>query len=228
MIHNVLFIVEGKTEGLANAFGKGLQNILRAECNFMKQRGIRHHTLSKNGTSDLLSNVAFDVRQHLNPSRAQLARLARKGSALGDYVFILRDLDCEDEAAMRELILGQIALEFHDRVGIHFAVQEIETWMLADPQGFYSVYRHAPSALLADIQRLVPSGQSPEVAIGCHPQPSEHLQAIVRRYERVYRKTIEGPQALGKVNPDVVAERCPHFKTFSNSLREQIGMPLRP
>ncbi len=28
MIRNVLFIVEGKTEGLANVFGKGIYNII--------------------------------------------------------------------------------------------------------------------------------------------------------------------------------------------------------
>jgi hypothetical protein len=52
MIRNVLFIVEGQTEGLANVFGKGLHNILRNEFDFMRQQSIRHHTLRKNGFED--------------------------------------------------------------------------------------------------------------------------------------------------------------------------------
>ncbi|HID99861.1 MAG TPA: hypothetical protein EYP59_06190, partial [Thiotrichaceae bacterium] len=55
MIRNVLFIVEGQTEGLANVFGKGIHNILRNEFDFMRQQAIRHQTLRKNGKYDLLS-----------------------------------------------------------------------------------------------------------------------------------------------------------------------------
>jgi hypothetical protein len=72
MIQNVLFIVEGKTEGYAQAYGKGLQNILRAECEYMRQKGIRHRTLRKNGKHDLLCNVGFDIRLHLEPSKKGL------------------------------------------------------------------------------------------------------------------------------------------------------------
>ena len=67
MKRNILFVVEGKTEGLANSFCKGLQNILREECDLMRRHGIRYHTLRKNGKRDLLSDVTFDVRQHLAP-----------------------------------------------------------------------------------------------------------------------------------------------------------------
>lgn len=225
MIHNLLFIVEGKTEGLANAFGKGLQNILRFECDFMRQHNIRHHTIRKNGKRDLLANVNFDISQHLAPPNKLRVKLERQNSPLGDWVFILRDLDCEGEDVVRREILEKIAPEFHNRIEVHFAVQEIEAWLIADPDGFCSVYKRAPRQLLMEVRQLVPEGQSPEVVINCAPKPSEYLEKIAHQHDRQYRKTIDGPQALSLVNPDLVASRCPHFRDFRQSLRTKIGWP---
>ena len=223
MIRNLLFIVEGKTEGLANAFGKGLQNILRFECQFMRQQRIRHHTILKNGKRDLLSNVGFDVKQHLEPPKKMRIKLEQQGSTPGDWVFILRDLDCDDENVVQHEIFEKITPESHNRVEVHFAVQEIEAWLIADPDGFCSMYRYGSRQLLTDIKKLVPEGQSPEIAIDCQPKPSALLEELTRKHERVYRKTIEGPQALVLINPDSVAARCPHFRDFRQSLRAKIG-----
>ena len=217
MKRNILFIVEGKTEGMAQSFGKGLQNILHEECEWMRRHEIRFHTQPKNGKNDLLSNVAFDVRQHLEPSERERVRLERQGSAPGDCVFILRDLDCENEGTVQRDILEHIDPNLRDRVEVHFAVQEIEAWMIADPDGFCSVYKYAPRQLAADIARLAPQGQSPEVTLACNPMPSERLAELTRKHSLVYRKTIEGPQGLGKVHADVVARRCPHFREFRDS-----------
>ena len=221
MIHNVLLIVEGKTEGKAQVFGKGVQNILRDECKLMREQGIRFHTLCKNGKDDLVSNVDFDVRQHLEPQQKWLEKLARQGSLPGDYVYILRDLDCEDETVVRQELYQHINPKYHTKIEIHFAVQEIETWMIADPAGFCAVYRNVSPKLGQDIQNLTPLGKSPE-SIDCDPMPSTRLERIVNRFYKPYRKTIEGPQALALINPDVVASRCPHFDAFRTSLRQNI------
>jgi len=223
MIRNVLFIVEGQTEGLANVFGKGIHNILRNEFDFMRLQSIRHHTLRKNGKYDLLSDVGFDVSQHLNPPKKKRQKLKQQGSPIGDYVFILRDLDCETEAAIHQEILKQIDSKFHNRIEIHFAVQEIEAWMIAHPEGFCSVYPNAPRQLLFDLKKLVPPRESPETSIDCDPKPAEHLERLTAKSGLKYRKTIEGPQALRLVNSEIVAARCPHFQNFRDSLRKQIA-----
>ena len=221
MIKNVLFIVEGKTEGCAQMYGKGLQNILRPEWDYMRQQGIRHHILCKNGKHDLLCNVDFDVRQHLEPSKRIVEKLQRQGSKAGDFVFILRDLDCEDEPSIRRDILSAIDFKFHERVEIHFAVQELEAWMIADPQGFCSIYRKASEKFIGAIERLAKGG-SPEETIDCNPKPSELLRSAVRTFEYSYRKSIEGPQALGALDTEKVSTLCPHFKEFRDSLRKKI------
>jgi hypothetical protein len=223
MIRNVLFVVEGQTEGLATAFGKGLWNILRYESDFMRQQSIRHHLLPKNGKYELLADIGFDVSQHLNPPKKKRQKLQRQGSPIGDYVFILRDLDCEDESNLHQEILDEIDTPFHHQIEIHFAVQEIEAWMIAHPEGFCSLYKNAPRQLIHDIKNLVPQNQSPEVVIDCDPKPAEHLKMLTQRNGLKYRKTIEGPQALKKVEPDIVAARCPHFQNFRDALRKQIG-----
>jgi len=206
MIRNVLFIVEGQTEGLANVFGKGIHNILRREFDFMRQKSIRHQTLRKNGKYDLLSDVGFDVSRHLEPPKKKRQKLQKQGSPIGDYVFILRDLDCENEPAVHQDILEQIESRFHNRVEIHFAVQEIEAWMIAHPEGFCSVYPNAPRQLLNDIKKLVPPKNSPETVIDCDPKPAEYLQKITENNGLKYRKTIEGPQALRLVEPDMIED----------------------
>lgn len=224
MIRNILFIVEGKTEGLANPSGKGIQNLLRVECDFMRDHQIGHHTIRKNGKRDLLSDVGFDVFQHLVSSKKMRDKLDKHGSPVGDYVFILRDLDCEEEEVVRKNLLTNIETRFHDRVEVHFAVQEIEAWMIADPEGFCAVYKRHSSVLLNELKKLVPVGQSPE-SLDCNPKPAKRLEKITEKLNLTYTKTRHGPMALGLVNPDIIAERCPHFKAFRDSLREKIGYP---
>ena len=137
----------------------------------------------------------------------------------------MRDLDCEDEPAIHQQIIEQIESRFHNRVEIHFAVQEIEAWMIAHPDGFCAVYPNAPPQLLFDIKKLVPLTDSPETFIDCDPKPAEHLERLTAKNGLKYRKTIEGPQALRLVEPDMVAIRCPHFQDFRDSLRQKIAYP---
>ena len=223
MIRNILFVVEGRTEGFAHAFGKGLQNILRDECQFMREKGIRFHTIPKNGKGDLLSNIGFDVRAHLNPPKKRKEKLGKQGSAKGDFVFILRDLDCGNEAKVKKEILDRIDPGFHRSVEIHFAVQEIESWFFADPEGFSNTYSSPPKSLISKMVKRVPKNRSPEDAIGCDPMPSKVLEDLADACKLSYRKTIEGPQALLKVDPQKVANRCPHFCAFQTSLRQKIN-----
>jgi hypothetical protein len=223
MIKNVLFIVEGKTEGYAQAYGKGLQNILRIECEHMRKKGVRHHTLRKNGKHDLLCNVGFDVRLHLQPPPRTLEKLGRQGASPGDFVFILRDLDCEDERNTHNEILAAVDPRYHEQVEIHSAVQEVESWMIADPPGFCSIYRHADEKFVAGIGKLAKGG-SPEETIDCDPMPSELLRNAVRNFGYSYRKSIEGPHALAAVDADKVSNLCPHFGEFRYSLRKKIGL----
>ena len=223
MIRNILFIVEGQTEGLANVFGKGIHNILRNEFDFMRQQFIRHQMLRKNGKYDLLSDVGFDVSQHLKPPKKKRQKLKLQGSPIGDYVFILRDLDCENKLAIHQEFFEKINSKFQNCVEIHFAVQEIEAWMIAHPEGFCSVYPNAPPQLLKDLKKLVPQKESPETSIDCDPKPAKHLEILTAKNGLKYRKNIEGPQALRLVDSDIVAARCPHFQKFRDSLRKKIS-----
>ena len=137
--------------------------------------------------------------------------------------FFLRDLDCEDETIIHQEIMEKIDSRFHHSVEIHFAVQEIEAWMIAHPEGFCSIYPNAPRQLLNDIKKLVPPRESPETSIDCDPKPAEHLESLTAKSGLKYRKNIEGPQALRLVNPEIVAVRCPHFQNFRDSLRHKIA-----
>ena len=45
--------------------------------------------------------------------------------------------------------------------------------------------------------------------------PSERLADLARKHDLSYRKTIEGPQALGQVDADVVADDVRTFRSFA-------------
>jgi hypothetical protein len=53
----------------------------------------------------------------------------------------------------------------------------------------------------------------------------EILEKIAAEFHNRVEVHIEGPKALDLVNPNYVADRCPHFRVFRQSLRTNIGWP---
>ncbi|MBF0538515.1 MAG: hypothetical protein HQL03_09720 [Nitrospirae bacterium] len=114
---NILFIVEGKTEGCPTIWGKGLWNILKAEKDWMRKGRIFHDIEVFNGKYDMKDTMKFTVRQHLSPPKKTVTKA--KVKPLGDYVFILRDLDCEDKKKIEDEIDNELS-DYKGRYSIHF------------------------------------------------------------------------------------------------------------
>lgn len=214
--------MEGKTEGAPTLWGKGIWNILKEETAWMRGKKIFHTITVRNGKRDLLSNLNFLVTAHLCPSKKTLERNLRIGKPCGDYVIILMDLDCQDETILKAEIGAVASANFEGRFSIHFATQEIESWMVADPNGFREVYKRYNTDCI--VNKVTPLSHDPERP-DCNPQISDRLKEAVEKCGEDYRKSIEGPQLLKAVNPSLVASKCSYFMRLRNDLRCLIEMP---
>ncbi|MGZ5440749.1 MAG: DUF4276 family protein [Thermoanaerobaculia bacterium] len=101
--------------------------------------------------------------------------------------------------------------KFEDAVGSdrfvqHFAVHETEAWILAEP-----------TVLPPDIRSAIPR-KDPETVNFDEP-PSRLLARLYRdRLKRRYQKLIDGVPMLQRVSPDIVYERCEHFRLLADDL----------
>jgi len=83
----------------------------------------------------------------------------------------------------------------------HFAVHETEAWLLSDPAIF-------PPAIRSRV-----ATDRPE-SVNFHEPPSKLMVRAYRANGRKYKKTIDGPALLQKLDPNRAYERCPHFRAL--------------
>jgi hypothetical protein len=217
---NILFLVEGKTEGDKHFKVKGLWGILKNEQAHMRSRETLHHVHLFNGVQDMLSSLRFRVENHITPPTATKKRQERLDIPCGDYVFILRDADCKDREKLKADI-DNLLEGFDQYYSVHFAVPEIEAWMIADLKSFNTVYKYNSPCITEKIKHL---SDQPE-NYDCNEKLSDFLEHNIHLCGSKYRKTIEGPLLLNAVDARIVIEKCPNFKKFVVDLREKIDMP---
>ncbi|KWT92773.1 DUF4276 family protein [Candidatus Magnetominusculus xianensis] len=213
---NIKFFVEGKTEGASTFWGKGIWNILREEKEWMSQQKILHDIKVFDGKFEMVKNLGFYIEQHFTPPK-------KTSGIPGDYAIIIRDLDCENKTSI-ENKFNKILYKYKGMYAIHFAIQEIEAWIVADMDCFRSVYKYNKHKCFTDSISKIPYISEPE-KIDCNPKISEYLENIAKGCTLRYRKTIEGIQLLREVNPDTVCTKCPAFKYLRNDLWELIDYP---
>jgi hypothetical protein len=90
----------------------------------------------------------------------------------------------------------------------HFAVHEVEAWILAQPTILDSKVR----------KKLPGKAQNPEEVNSTTP-PAKLLDQI---YSEVlgkgYKKVVEGTKLFSKLDPEVVYTKCPAFKALADDL----------
>ncbi len=86
----------------------------------------------------------------------------------------------------------------------HFAVHEIEAWLLADANIF-------PPEVRRDLAK---GSRAPE-QINFNNPPAQRLTTAYRdRLGRRYRKAVDGPNLFGVLNPDRACAKCPYLKAM--------------
>ncbi|EAQ80919.1 DUF4276 family protein [Blastopirellula marina] len=93
-----------------------------------------------------------------------------------------------------------------DRFRMFFAVHEIEAWLFSDPAIFPR-----------NVQDLFGALRPPE-QINFNRPPGHLLKETYRRTNREYRKTLDGSQLFGNLDPAVAADKCPYLRRMLNTM----------
>jgi hypothetical protein len=89
-----------------------------------------------------------------------------------------------------------------------FAVHEVEAWLLSQPEIFSSKIREAfPKKI-----------QNPE-KVNFDEPPAKMLEALYKKQtKRSYKKIVNGKELFGKLNPEIVYDKCHRFKELMDTM----------
>ncbi|NVO00043.1 MAG: DUF4276 family protein [Geobacteraceae bacterium] len=130
------------------------------------------------------------------------------------HVLIFHDLDRNDEAKLKKLLLKKVPKEQYPNAFIVIPIEELEAWLLSDEHAIQSVFGlKAP----------------PKKIINCEQvqSPKEHLAGLVWTLgKKRYLNTVHNK----KISEKIVIEnlrRCPSFKPLDDYIETTI-FKLRP
>lgn len=96
----------------------------------------------------------------------------------------------------------------HPRFRQHFAVHELEAWLLADPAG-----------LPAAVSKSLPGKCGQPEVVNFDEPPAKLLDRLYRdKVGRQYRKTTDGANLFGKLDPEAAAAKCPHLRALLDDM----------
>ncbi len=165
-----------------------------------------------------------------------LAEYWQKNNA--DVLLLLDDTDCEAPAKRREslqrAVKDAIAPDDLPCVAIALAVPELEVWLLADWQNAFAKNYGGFQVKMRD--KLKKEGVDftnlESFDCRCKKEEGEEYRKISETLKEAfdtcsgtstrYSKGTDTSRLLMQVDPAVVAQNCPHFKTFWNKLNSCI------
>lgn len=96
----------------------------------------------------------------------------------------------------------------HPNYRHHFAVHEVEAWLLAQPENL-------PSAVA---KKLPGKAQEPE-SVNFDEPPAKLLNRLYREaLHKDYKKVTDGTKLFSNLNPETVYRKCPAFKALADDL----------
>jgi hypothetical protein len=97
----------------------------------------------------------------------------------------------------------------NERFAQHFAVHEIEAWLLSDPR-----------ILQRDVREALP-GKEPE-SINFNEPPGKLLARLYReKLRKTYGKVIDGKDLFNKLDPAIAYEKCPNLRALLEDMLER-------
>jgi hypothetical protein len=124
-------------------------------------------------------------------------------------VFLLHDLDTNDEAKLRKSLEKKLPPKDYPNSFIVIPIEEVEAWLLSDAEAIQKVF---------DLPKL------PKRITNCESvvSPKEHLADVVWTIGRKrYVNTIHNKKISEKISL-VNLNRCSSFATFDKYLRENV------
>ncbi len=145
-----------------------------------------------------------------------------------DYSFflVIDDTDCTDPDK-KNVLFENIFKKFGYKYGTHWlglwALPEIETWFLADPENTFQKHPDLKNKYVCFIQeiRKIYEFENPEDfnfilrnTEKCKRKLSEIIQDCYKYCEIEYRKGKHSADLLSWVNPHKIADRCKYFRMY--------------
>ena len=147
------------------------------------------------GKTQFLNKIGLSVKNALNAKDLR-------------YIFSLEDLDKADLKTIEENFYSKVNQDHHSMFTPHFAVREVETWILTDRE-------------LLERYNLkgVKEYEDPEREINTNKKPSVYLEELFRNNGmRKYKKTVDGVNLLGDLNIRLIYQKCPNFKKLIDDI----------
>jgi Domain of unknown function (DUF4276) len=160
-----------------------------------------------------ITPVRFEGWAHYRSEIAKKVGLALSGASGKDVIAAIGLLDLYGPTFYppdKQTASGRIAWAkkyFEDHVGNprfaqHFAVHEIEAWLLADPQ-----------ILPRDLRSTLP-GKEPE-DVNFDEPPGKLLERLYReKLKKTYGKVIDGSNLFSTLDPTIAYAKCPNLRVL--------------
>jgi hypothetical protein len=155
------------------------------------------------GVSNYLDDLQKKVALYLDGGRANFV------VGLVDlYGIPASRIDLSQCTTIKDKIIGAraymrnlVAKQHRQRFRQHFAVHEVEAWLLAYPEEW-------PAEVRAQITKRPPE------QVNFREPPAKFLKRILGRY----KKTTTAMNLFPKVDPQIAIDKCPHLKLFMMDL----------
>jgi len=103
----------------------------------------------------------------------------------------------------------EIETEVSDsRFCMHFAVHEVEAWLLSDK-----------SIFPRPVQEIWPANLRPPEEVNFNEPPAKFLDKLYKQATRkTYKKTVNGKQLFAKLDPKTAVSACPYLQALLNDM----------
>lgn len=99
----------------------------------------------------------------------------------------------------------------------YFAVHETEAWLLADEK-----------ILPRPVREALPTRCKNPESVNLNEPPAKLLDRLYRKtLNKGYRKTVDGKSLFARCSPQVVADKCPHFRMLLVDLEQLARKALK-
>jgi hypothetical protein len=156
------------------------------------------------GVSHYLDDLSQKVGLYLDNNRANFVfGLVDLYGIPPDRIDLSRYTTIQEKVkAARAYIRGLVPRQYQDRFRQHFAVHEVEAWLLAYPEQW-------PAEVRDHLKRRAPE------RVNFNEPPAKFLKRILGGR---YKKTTTAMNLFPRVDPQVAIDCCPHLKLLAEDL----------
>ena len=158
------------------------------------------------GVGNYQREIGAKVERTLEGNRAQFAFGLVDLYGLDDVIDLSKCVTVEDKiTASRNHFEKKIPPNYRKRFRQHFAIHELEAWLLAYPNEW-------PEVIREQLRKI----KKPE-KVNFQEPPAKLLKRLLKRR---YRKTVFASKIFPRVDPNVAYQKCPNLRAMLDEILE--------